>query len=120
MNLNKEALLKAKPDLILAHESQKGLLKILDSVANSGVKVVYVKDAQSLDQAYDTFKQIGKVTGREKEADDLVDETKRNVDKVIKSVPRHNKNKVSLWKYLLNLRFIQPVKIHSLMICLKS
>lgn len=92
MNLNKEALLKAKPDLILAHESQKGSSKkILDSVANSGVKVVYVKDAQSLDQAYDTFKQIGKVTGREKEADDLVDETKRNVDKVIKSVPRHNK-----------------------------
>ena len=29
MNLNKEALLKAKPDLILAHESQNHLLKHL-------------------------------------------------------------------------------------------
>ena len=29
MNLNKEALLKAKPDLILAHESQKIMLKHL-------------------------------------------------------------------------------------------
>ncbi|UDI78991.1 ABC transporter substrate-binding protein [Staphylococcus taiwanensis] len=93
MNLNKESLLKAKPDLILAHESQKGSAKkVLDSLEKSGVKVVFVKDAQSLNQTYDTFKQIGKVTGREKEAADLVDETKKNVDKVIKSVPRHHKS----------------------------
>ena len=33
MNLNKEALLKVKPDLILAHESQKGTSKkVLDSL----------------------------------------------------------------------------------------
>ncbi|RIO87937.1 ABC transporter substrate-binding protein [Staphylococcus haemolyticus] len=93
MNLNKEALLKAKPDLILAHESQIGTSKkVLDSLEKNGVKVVYVKDAQSLNQTYDTFKQIGKVTGREREAQDLVDETKHNVDKVIKSVPRHHKS----------------------------
>ena len=35
-----------------------------------------MKDAQSLDQTYETFKQIGKVTGREHEANELVDETK--------------------------------------------
>lgn len=91
MNLNKEALLKVKPDLILAHESQKGTSKkVLDSLEKNGVKVVYVKDAQSLDQTYETFKQIGKVTGREHEANELVDETKHNVEKVIKSVPRHH------------------------------
>ena len=82
MNLNKEALLKVKPDLILAHESQKGTSKkVLDSLEKNGVKVVYVKDAQSLDQTYETFKQIGKVTGREHEANELVDETKHNVEK---------------------------------------
>ncbi|KGF28870.1 iron complex transport system substrate-binding protein [Staphylococcus haemolyticus] len=91
MNLNKEALLKVKPDLILAHESQKGTSKkVLDSLEKNGVKVVYVKDAQSLDQTYETFKQIGKVTGREHEANELIDETKHNVEKVIKSVPRHH------------------------------
>lgn len=37
------------------------------------------------------FKQIGKVTGREHEANELVDETKHNVEKVIKSVPRHHR-----------------------------
>ncbi len=91
MNLNKEALLKVKPDLILAHESQKGTSKkVLDSLEKNGVKVVYVKDAQSLDQTYETFKQIGKVTGREHETNELIDETKHNVEKVIKSVPRHH------------------------------
>ena len=40
-----------------------------------------MKDAQSLDQTYETFKQIGKVTGREHEANELVDETKHNVEK---------------------------------------
>lgn len=93
MNLNKEALLKVKPDLILAHESQKGTSKkVLDSLEKNGVKVVYVKDAQSLDQTYETFKKIGKVTGREHEANELVDETKHNVEKVIKSVPRHHRS----------------------------
>lgn len=93
MNLNKEALLKVRPDLILAHESQKGTSKkVLDSLEKNGVKVVYVKDAQSLDQTYETFKQIGKVTGREHEANELIDETKHNVEKVIKSVPRHHRS----------------------------
>ena len=40
------------------------------------MKVVYVKDAQSLNQVYDSFEQVGKVTHREKEAKQLVKETK--------------------------------------------
>ncbi|MBI5971684.1 ABC transporter substrate-binding protein [Staphylococcus caledonicus] len=93
MNLNKEDLLKAKPDLILAHESQKGTSKkVLDSIEKSGVKVVYVKDAQSLEQTYHTFKQVGEVTGREKQADELINETKKNVEKVVKSVPKHHQS----------------------------
>ena len=92
MNLNKEELIKAKPDLILAHESQKNSAgKVLKSLKDKGVKVVYVKDAQSIDETYDTFKSIGKLTDREKQAKELVDETKHNVDKIINSVPKHHK-----------------------------
>ena len=92
MNLNKEALLKAKPDLILAHESQKSSSgKVLDALKKEGVKVVYVKDAQSLKETYETFKSIGKLTHREKQANQLVNETKDNVDKVIQSIPKHQK-----------------------------
>ncbi|EHJ08251.1 iron (Fe3+) ABC transporter binding protein [Staphylococcus simiae CCM 7213 = CCUG 51256] len=92
LNLNKEALLKEKPDLILAHESQKGTTdKVLKSIEKSGVKVAYVKDAQSIDETYDTFKQIGKITHRQQQADQLVDDTKKSVNKVINSIPKHHK-----------------------------
>lgn len=93
MKLNKEALLKAKPDLILAHESQKSTDgKVLNGLKDSGVKVVYVKDAQSIDEMYETFKQVGKVTGKEKEANALVKETKNNTKKVVNSVPKDAKS----------------------------
>lgn len=93
MKLNKEALLKAKPDLILAHESQKSTDgKVLNGLKDSGVKVVYVKDAQSIDEMYETFKQVGKVTGKEKEAKALVKETKNNIQKVVNSVPKDAKS----------------------------
>lgn len=92
MNLNKEALLKAKPDLILAHESQKSSSgKVLDSLKKDGIKVVYVKDAQSIDETYDTFKSIGNLTHKEKQANQLVKETKDNVNKVVQSIPKHHK-----------------------------
>lgn len=92
MKLNKESLMKAKPDLILAHESQKATNdKVLKSLKDSGVKVIYVKDAQSIDEMYATFKQIGKVTNKEKEANALVKETKDNIDQVKKSVPEDAK-----------------------------
>ncbi|CAL27173.1 ABC transporter substrate-binding protein [Staphylococcus carnosus] len=92
MKLNKEQLLKAKPDLIVAHESQKGMDgKVLQSLKDKGVKVVYIKDAKTLDEIYDTFKQVGKVTGRESQASTLVYDTKHRVDAVLKDVPKHEK-----------------------------
>ncbi|MCU5746883.1 ABC transporter substrate-binding protein [Staphylococcus sp. SQ8-PEA] len=92
MKLNKEALLKAKPDLILAHESQQTSNKeTLDSLKKSGVKVVYVKDAQSIQQMYDSFKQVGRVTGKDKQAEELVTTTKKKIHKVVASVPEHKK-----------------------------
>ena len=88
MKLNKELLMKAKPDLILAHESQKATNdKVLKGLKDSGVKIVYVKDAQSIDEMYESFMQIGKVTHKEKAAKKLVKETKQNIENVKKSVP---------------------------------
>ena len=92
MKLNKEALLKAEPDLILAHESQKSTSgKILNSLKENGVKIVYVKDAQSIDEMYKTFQQIGEVTGKNKEAKELVKETKANIKEVKASIPKDAK-----------------------------
>ena len=88
MKLNKEALMKAKPELILAHESQKGMNgKVLSSLKQNDIKVVYVKDAQSISEMYDTFENIGKLTNKEQAAKKLIDETKGNIKKVVESVP---------------------------------
>lgn len=92
MKLNKEQLLKAKPDLILAHESQKATdSKVLDSLKNKGIKVVYIPEAHNFNEIYDTFKQIGDITGRKSQADTLVYDTKHRVDAVLKDVPKHQK-----------------------------
>lgn len=88
MKLNKESLMKAKPDIILAHESQKATNdKVLKGLKDNGVKVVYVKDAQSIDEMYESFMQIGKVTHKEKASKKLVKETKQNIERVKNSVP---------------------------------
>lgn len=92
MKLNKESLMKAKPDLILAHESQKATNdKVLKGLKDNGVKVVYVKDAQSIDEMYESFMQIGKVTHKEKASKKLVKETKQNIERVKNSVPNDAK-----------------------------
>lgn len=86
--LDTEALMKAKPDLILAHESNKSTQeKDLKKLTDAGVKVVYIDDANSIDEMYQTFKQVGKVTGKEKEADKLVDKVKKDIENVKKDIP---------------------------------
>ena len=92
--LDTEALLKAKPDLILAHESNKSTQeKDLKKLSDAGVKVVYIDDANSINEMYDTFKQVGKVTGKEKEADKLVSKVKKEIEDVIKDVPKDQQGK---------------------------
>lgn len=91
MKLNKESLIKAQPDLILAHESQKASQgKVLKSLEHSGIKVVYVKDAHSIKEMYDSFEQIGKVTHKEREAQALIKETKANIEQVTKHAKTKN------------------------------
>ncbi|WP_415363496.1 ABC transporter, substrate-binding protein [Mammaliicoccus lentus] len=92
--LDTEALMKAKPDLILAHESNKSTQeKDLKKLTDAGVKVVYIDDANSINEMYQTFKQVGKVTGKEKEANKLVDKVKNDIEKVKKDIPKDKQGK---------------------------
>lgn len=92
--LDTEALMKAKPDLILAHESNKSTQeKDLKKLTDAGVKVVYIDDANSINEMYQTFKQVGKVTGKEKEANKFVDKVKNDIEKVKKDIPEDKQGK---------------------------
>lgn len=53
--------------------------------------MIYVKDAQSIDEMYQTFKQLGKVTHREQQAEALIQDTKQNIKKVVDSIPQHQR-----------------------------
>lgn len=92
--LDTEALLKAKPDLILAHESNQSTQeKDLKKLSDAGVKVVYIDDANSINEMYKTFKQVGKVTGKEREANQLVRKVKSEINNVIIEVPKEQQGK---------------------------
>lgn len=93
-NLDNEALMKAKPDLILAHESNKASQeKVLKKLREAGVKVVYVKDAHSIKEMYKSFKQIGQVTGKENEANKLVQRVQNEIEVVVEDVPKKQQGK---------------------------
>ncbi|WP_458860272.1 TroA family protein, partial [Staphylococcus epidermidis] len=62
----------------------------------NGVKVVYLKDPQSIDQTYHTFKSIPQLTDPQKQPKELLNQTKHNLEKIINSLPKHH-NKQELF-----------------------
>ncbi|UBH22222.1 helical backbone metal receptor [Macrococcus armenti] len=83
MKLNYEALLKAKPTMIIAHESMKSQEKVLKRLSDKGIKVVTVKSAQNFDEMYASIDQIGQAVKKEKEADKLEAKIKKEIDDVV-------------------------------------
>ena len=65
----------------------------MKKLTDAGVKVVYIDDANSINEMYQTFKQVGKVTGKEKEANKLVDKVKNDIEKVKKDIPEDKQGK---------------------------
>ena len=98
--------------------------KVLSSLEKQGIKVVYVKDAQSIDETYNTFKQIGKLTHHEKQAEQLVEETKDNIDKVIDSIFRAPlRSKVKSATKMKMKNFIEKLLVantHDTILCFSS
>lgn len=89
MQLNYEALLKAKPTIIFAHESMTSQEKVLKRLSDKGITVVTVKDAQNFDEMYTSIDQIGKAIHKEKEANQLEAKIKEDIKQVIAEY--HNK-----------------------------
>lgn len=80
---NIEVMTALQPDLILAHESswssaEAGLQPLIDS----GVQVFVVDNAMSFDETYETILDIGEVTGKSEEADQVVADMKAQVEEV--------------------------------------
>ncbi|MCM3566954.1 ABC transporter substrate-binding protein [Neobacillus mesonae] len=71
--INLEKIISLKPNLVLAHastahNSEAGLKQLEDA----GIKVLIVNDAQNFEQVYNSILMIGKATGEDKKAEEIV------------------------------------------------
>ncbi|WP_165980722.1 ABC transporter substrate-binding protein [Macrococcus carouselicus] len=83
-NLNKEQLLRMKPSIIVTHESaQMSQQKVLESLEDKGIKVVYIKEAKKLDEIDETVMQLAEAVGHQKEGKKVADKLNQEIEDVI-------------------------------------
>ncbi|MCA1053931.1 ABC transporter substrate-binding protein [Rossellomorea aquimaris] len=77
MEFNVEKIISLDPDLVLAHESTAVSAKDgLDQLRDAGIKVFVVRDTQKIAEVYTIIENIGKLTGKTEEAEELVSSMK--------------------------------------------
>lgn len=87
LNFSAEKVIALNPDIVFIHESgMYGTEAQMEQFAASGVKVFVVKNAQSMEEIFATFEDIGKVTGKVEEAKKLVQQVKDEIAAVQKKV----------------------------------
>ena len=81
--INLEKIISLKPNLVLAHASSahnsgEGIKQLQDA----GIAVLIVNDAQNFDQVYDSILMVGKATGEETKAEDMVKSMKEKLAEI--------------------------------------
>jgi iron complex transport system substrate-binding protein len=83
MSYNIEKIISLQPDLVLAHESGLGISADgLEQLKQAGITVFVVKNAESINDVYDTITQIGKISGKLNESKDVVKEMKEKLSEI--------------------------------------
>jgi iron complex transport system substrate-binding protein len=83
MELNVEKIISLKPDLVLAHGSAADMWEAgLKQLEDSGITVLVVHNAQSFEETFETIRMLGKATGHEKEAGQVVQDMKAKIDSI--------------------------------------
>lgn len=84
MEFNIEKIISLKPDLVLAYggsamgSSKEGL----DQLRNAGITVLVVNDAKSFAGVYEAIQMVGKATGKNAEAEEIIAEMKAKVAEI--------------------------------------
>jgi iron complex transport system substrate-binding protein len=79
-----EALLRLRPDMIIASEYNKGLtgeapFRILEE---GGIPVIYIPTSRNIEEIFETIRMIAGALGKEEEGERLVAEMKRDIEDV--------------------------------------
>jgi iron complex transport system substrate-binding protein len=81
--INVEKIISLDPELVLAHESGVQLASdALQQLRNSGIAVIVVNEAADFEEVYTSIKMIGKSTGKDQKAEDVIDEMKKQVEDI--------------------------------------
>ncbi|WP_071396461.1 ABC transporter substrate-binding protein [Bacillus tuaregi] len=84
MDLNIEKIISLQPDLVLAHggssmgSSPEGLQQLRDA----GITVLVVNDATSFVSVYEAIEMIGKATGTQKKANEIVTDMQTRIENI--------------------------------------
>ncbi|MET3861853.1 iron complex transport system substrate-binding protein [Dietzia sp. 2505] len=81
---NLEAILAYQPDLVVATDDTGDIVAGLE---RSGVEVLLLPAAQTLDDTYTQIEQVGAATGTVGEAAELVSRMQGEIDEIVASVP---------------------------------
>jgi iron complex transport system substrate-binding protein len=77
MEVNIEKIISLNPDLVLAHNSSMSMLKDgIQQLKDAKIPVFVVEDAKTFDQVYTSIETIGKATGTEAKATEIVKDMK--------------------------------------------
>ncbi|WLD91659.1 ABC transporter substrate-binding protein [Alkalihalobacillus sp. AL-G] len=83
MDFNVEKIISLKPDLVLAHgSSAHNSTEGFQLLRDSGITVLVVNNAQNFEQVYDSIKMIGKATGTQAKADQVIKGMKDKIDSI--------------------------------------
>lgn len=91
---NLEKIISLKPDLVLTTSLTNPKTK--EKLKNLGIKVVDFPSVKSFSQLCEQFLELGKIIGREKQAEEIIHQAKNNVDFIKKSIKDLPKPKVFL------------------------
>jgi iron complex transport system substrate-binding protein len=72
MEINIEKIISLQPNLVLAHASAMNGTEGLQQLRDAGLTVLVVNEAQNFEQIYDSIAMIGKATGENKKAEELI------------------------------------------------
>ncbi|MBE1535468.1 ABC transporter substrate-binding protein [Actinomadura algeriensis] len=79
---NAEAIIGYEPDLVVLSDDMNGIVKALEKV---GVPVLLEPAATNLDEAYDEITDLGKATGHDAEAAELVRTMRADIERTVET-----------------------------------
>lgn len=93
-NIDIEKIIALNPDLVLGHASHAtNSAEGLQQLKDAGITVVLINEATSFQQAYESIEMIGKVTGAEEKATEIIDDMKERIENIKEKTANVEKKK---------------------------